>query len=281
VIKKPISGMQTPIPNNIDPHLSVLDKIELGRTGIMVSRLSFGTGTNGWAGHSDQSVLGIEKLAELLQLAFERGVNFWDTADEYGTHPHIAKALQSVPRHQVVIATKTMSRTAEKVTHDINRFLEELKTDYIDIVLLHVMSQANWHKKYSEVMEALSQAKEQGKVRAMGISSHSLRALRAAAETDWTDVVLARINYAGVNMDGSTRKVVPILRQLYDSGKAVYGMKVLGCGRLGGDVCSAIQYVFQLGTVHAITIGMTHQGQLFENIKHVHEFSTRFPIQNL
>lgn len=263
--------------NNLEPIYEI-PKVMLGNTGLEVSRLAFGTGSNGWQGRSDQSDLGIKKLISLLQLAYGYGVNFWDTADAYGTHPHIAKALQNIPRKEVVILTKTLSQKADQVKRDINRFLKELKTDYIDIILLHVMTHADWPSRYAEAMEVLSSAKQQGKVRALGVSCHSLSALEATVETDWCEVVLARINYAGVNMDASPEKVAPILEKLYNAGRAVYGMKVLGNGRLSSDVGAAIQYTLGLGTVHAITIGMTDQNQLIENLQYVSDLSQKYPL---
>jgi aryl-alcohol dehydrogenase-like predicted oxidoreductase len=263
-------------PEGIKP----LPKVELGNTGLKVSRLSFGTGTAGWQGRSDQSDLGVDKLAGLLQLAYDHGINFWDTADAYGTHPHVTSALQEIPRDKVVIVTKTLSKKASQVSRDIDRFLEELDTDYIDIVLLHVMTHADWPRQYAGAMEVLSRAKQAGKVRALGISCHSLKALQTAAETDWSEVVMVRINYAGVNTDASPQIVVPILEDLYASGKAVYGMKVLGNGRLSSDVGSAIEYVLKLGTIHAITIGITNQAQLIENIQLVSELSPQYPLRS-
>lgn len=259
--------------NNTNP-IEALPKVALGNTGLEVSRLSFGTGSNGWQGRSDQSDLGVEKLADLLQMAYDHGVNFWDTADAYGTHPHIAKALQNIPRNKLVILTKTLSKKADQVSGDIDRYLEEIGTDYIDIILLHVMTHANWPKRCAEAMDVLSHAKQEGKVRALGVSCHSLKALKACVDTDWCEVVMARINYAGVNMDAAPEKVEPILEKIYRSGKAVYGMKVLGNGHLSSDVGSAIQYALKLGTLHAITIGMTNQDQLMKNIRYVSEYST-------
>ena len=244
-------------PTHTSDQIGTLPKIELGNTGLKVSRLSFGTGSNGWQGRSDQSDLGIPRLANLLQTAYDYGVNFWDTADAYGTHPHIARALEYIPRNEVVILTKTLSQKAERVKSDIDRFLKELGTDYIDILLLHVMTHADWPKRCAGAMDVLSQARQEGKIRALGASCHSLNALKATIEAEWCQVVMARINYAGVNMDASPEKVVPILDKLYESGRAVYGMKILGNGRLSNDVGAAIQYAFELGTVHAITIGIT------------------------
>ena len=249
-----------------------LPKVELGNTGLDVSRLSFGTGSNGWQGRSNQSDLGVENLASLLTLAYQHGINFWDSADAYGTHPHIASALQDIPRSEVVILTKTLSQKADRVSADIDRFLNEIGTDYIDIILLHTMTQADWPRRYADAMEVLSGAQREGKVRALGVSCHSLNALNACLDTDWCQVVMARINYAGVNMDAAPEKVEPILEKLYQSGRAVYGMKILGNGHLSNDAHAAIQYVLNLSSIHAITIGVENQNQLMDNIRFVREF---------
>lgn len=255
-----------------------MDYVDFGKTGLRVSRLSVGTGTHGWGGRSEQSALGVDKLADLLRLAYEHGVNFWDTADAYGTHPHIAQALRGIPRDEVVIATKTSAQKAEDATQDVERFLKELNTDVLDILLLHFVTQPDWPRHYAGAMDALSQAKEQGKVRAVGVSCHGLGALDAAAQTEWAEVVLARINRAGVNMDAAPPKVEPLIKRLYTGGKAVYGMKVLGCGQLAGNARAAIQYVFQLGTVYAITIGTSQPKQLYENLRLVEEFAPQHPL---
>ena len=258
-----------------------MDIVEFGKTGLSVSRLAFGTGTHGWAGRSEQTDLGVDELASLLRLAHDHGVNFWDAADAYGSHPHVAKALKGLPRDEVVLATKTTSRTAAQVTQDIERFLRELGTDVLDVVLLHFVTQPDWPRRYAGAMEALSRAKEQGTVRAVGVSCHGLGALRAAAETAWAEVVLARINSAGVNMDAPPSKVAPVIERLYASGKAVYGMKVLGCGQLARKARAAIRYVFQLGVVHAVTIGTSRRQHLLKNVKLVEELAPQCPLRTL
>lgn len=256
-----------------------MDYVDFGKTGLRVSRLSFGTGTSGWGGRSEQSALGVDGLADLLRLAYDRGATFWDAADAYGTHPHVAKALREIPRHNVVLATKTMARKGEKVAQDVERFLRELDTDVLDVVLLHFITRPDWPQRYADAMETLSRAKEAGKVRAVGVSCHGLRALRAAAEADWAEVVLVRINPAGVNMDASPAKVAPVIERMYAAGKAVYGMKVLGCGQLAGSARAAVEYVLQLGTVHAITIGISSREHLYQNLRLVEELAPRYPLR--
>jgi aryl-alcohol dehydrogenase-like predicted oxidoreductase len=255
-----------------------MEYVEFGQTGLTVSRLSFGTGTNGWGGRSEQTGLGLEGLADLLCAAYEMGVTFWDTADGYGSHAHIARALQSVPRDKTVIATKTTSHSGRAVRRDVERFLRELQTDVLDVVLLHCVTGENWPSAKKGEMEALAQAKDESLVRAVGVSCHSLGALRAAVECEWVDVVLARINRKGVNMDGRPEQVAPLLEQLYDAGKAVYGMKVLGVGRLAHDVRAAIQYALSLGTIHALTIGISQPAHLRENVRLIEELAPLYPL---
>jgi aryl-alcohol dehydrogenase-like predicted oxidoreductase len=260
--------------------IEYMETVDFGKTGLSVSRLSVGTGTHGWGGRSEQTDLGVDELAGLLRLAYDHGVNFWDAADAYGSHPHIFRALQGIPRDEVVIATKASARSAQAVTRDVERFLRELGTDVLDIVLLHFVTRADWPQRHAGAMEALSRAKEQGKVRAVGVSCHGLGPLRAAAETDWAEVVLTRINMAGVNMGASPSEMVPVIEQLYASGKAVYGMKVLGCGQLVRKARAAIQYVLKLGVVHAITIGISRREHLLENARLVEELAPRYPLVN-
>jgi aryl-alcohol dehydrogenase-like predicted oxidoreductase len=248
-----------------------VETVDFGNTGLRVSRLAIGTGTHGWSHRSDQTALGLEGLANLLHAAYDHGVTFWDAADGYGSHAHLARALQGLPREEIVITTKTTSRSRKEIEADLERFCEELDTPVLDIVLLHCMTGPDWPQRYAGAMEALSWAKAEGRVRAVGISSHALGALEAAAQSDWVDVVLARINYAGTNMDGRPEQVAPLLAELGRAGTAVYGMKVLGCGELVSERRRAIQYVFGLGSVQAVTIGVTSTEQLVENVHLVEE----------
>jgi aryl-alcohol dehydrogenase-like predicted oxidoreductase len=257
---------------------SGMQYVELGNTGLRVSRLCIGTGTHGFGGRSDQTALGIEGLAGLLRQGYERGINFWDAADGYGSHPHLAQALRSVPRDRVVIATKTMSRSGRDVRADIDRFLRELGTDVIDVVLMHFLTRSGWSGDYLGAMDELTRAKQTGKVRAVGLSCHDLGALREASQTEWADVVLVRINVAGINMDAAPEQVMPVIQRLYQSGKGVYAMKVLGCGRLAGEVRESIEYALGLGTVHAMAIGMTSTSQLLQDVRIVDDLALRYPL---
>ena len=248
-----------------------MDSVVLGNTGIEVSRLCFGTGTSGWDGASDQTRLGTRELADLLIYAQSKGVTFWDLADQYGSHPNAALALQQVNRSDVVLTSKTCAKTRAEATADIDRFLRETKTDYIDIVLMHCLTVSDWPERFAGVMEALSDAKESGRIRAHGVSCHDFDAFDAASNSPWVDVVLARINYGGHHMDGPPEKIIPVLERMDRNGKGVYGMKVVGQGRLGKDARNAIHFVLDLPCVHAITIGMVSRAEVDENVGWVEE----------
>jgi predicted aldo/keto reductase-like oxidoreductase len=232
------------------------DIVTLGKTGIKVSRLAIGTGTSGFNYRSNQSVgLGINGLADLLQVAYEQGINFWDSADQYGTHPHLKEALKRVPREKVVILTKTKATTTEEMKSDLDRFRKEIGTDYIDILLLHLMRDSEWPTVKQGAMEVLSRAREDGIVRSHGVSCHTLGALESAANSDWVQVDLARINPFGAAMDADVPIVEKVLQKMHDDGKGIVGMKIFGGGRLVNKVDECLRYVLNLDFVDAFTIG--------------------------
>lgn len=253
-----------------------MEIVALGKTGLDVSRLSIGTGSNGWNGRSNQTALGLEGLRDLLLFSHDKGVTFWDSADQYGSHPHVRAALKHVERHSVTITTKTVSRTRADVEADVKRFLKEIGSDYVDIVLLHCLTQVDWPKRYPDAMEALTRCKEQGLIRAHGVSCHDYGAFQTAAMTAWVDVVLARINAAGVHMDASPADVIRTMELMAFAGKGIYGMKVLGQGKLAkeaGGAREAIEFVMGLSCVHAMTIGMSSHSEVEENVAIVNELA--------
>jgi predicted aldo/keto reductase-like oxidoreductase len=252
-----------------------METVDLGFTGLQVSRLCFGTGTNGWNHRSNQGDLGLEHLPYLLRFAHEHGVTFWDTADQYGTHPHIAATLNSIERESVTITTKTVSRSAAEVRQDIERFFSELDTDYLDNVLLHCLTDADWPKQMQGPMDVLSEYKDRGRIRALGVSCHDFGAFQTTAHTDWVDVVLARINYATHSMDAAPNEVLPVIDQMVAAGKGVYGMKIVGGGsELTQDPSRAIRFVLENSAVHAMVLGMMNEQEILENIGLVDEFVT-------
>lgn len=234
---------------------SASDTVTIGKTGIKTSRLAMGTGTVGVGHHSHQSDLGIKGLSELLLNGHERGLRFFDSADSYGSHPHVAEALKHVRRDQVTVLTKTWARDAAGVRSDLDRFRRELGTDYIDICLMHCLTEADWTERYRGAMDVLAEAKEKGTIRAHGCSCHSIEALRAAAKSPWVEVDLARVNPIGSHMDADPETVVGVLREMKATGKGVIGMKILGQGDLSKRQDEALKFALSLGVLDAFTIG--------------------------
>lgn len=240
------------------------DTVTLGRTGIRTSRLAMGTGTKSGR---EQRELGVQGLIKLLRHAHDEGVRWWDTADMYKMHDYLRQTLKEIPRDKVVITSKTKAKTAEEMWADLERFRKELGTEYIDIILLHCMTDGKWPEKMRGAMDALSEAKQKGLVRAVGCSCHTFEALEAAANEPWVEVDLARINPFAVIMDVSKReevpKVVRTLQRMHEQGKAVYGMKILGEGRLKGDqIDESLRFVLSQRFVSGFTIGFGSQAQV-------------------
>ncbi len=174
-----------------------------------------------------------------------------------------------MPRDQVTVLTKTFSRDPKSARDDLDRFRRELGVDYIDVCLMHCLTEGDWTERFKGVMDVLSEAKEKGVIRAHGVSCHSIEALRAAAKSPWVEVDLARINPIGSHMDASPREVVSVLREMKAAGKGIIGMKILGQGDLRGRVDDAIRYALSLGVLDAFTIGAESRGEQEDLIRRV------------
>ncbi|MGC8669039.1 MAG: aldo/keto reductase [Chthonomonadales bacterium] len=215
-------------------------RVKLGKSGRTSSLIGIGTGTVGWNGQSNQTRLGHEEFNRIIRHAYDRGITFFDCADMYGSHTYLREALKSIPREKVIIQTKIIHRTADEARADLDRFRQELGTDYIDHVLMHVVTEADWNQRYRGVMDVLEEAKQKRIIRAHGCSCHTLEALETAAAEPWVDVDLARFNPWGRMMDNrrgepeekAPQYVTPVLQRMRKAGKAVIGMKILGEGRV-------------------------------------------------
>jgi len=268
-----------PFPHHLlagSEKLYASDVVPLGSTGIDLTRMAMGTGTHGVNKKSNQTRrLGIQGLADLLKAAYDEGVRFWDSADQYGTHPHLKRALTMVPREKVVILTKTHATTEAEMKADLDRFRQELGTDYLDIVLLHNMQDANWPNVKKAAMDVLAQAREDGIVRTHGVSCHTLGALQAAVRTDWVQVDLARINPAGVVMDADVPTVVGTLKRMKEAGKAIIAMKVFGAGRLRDRIDECLQYSLAQPYIDCFTLGVESEKEMRELLVKIPAASTR------
>jgi aryl-alcohol dehydrogenase-like predicted oxidoreductase len=280
MLTAPLTGLAQTEP--VKPR-AASDRVLLGKTGIRCSYLAQGTGFNGYRRSSDHTRMGQEKFTRLLRHAFdEGGVNFLDLADLYGSHPFVRNAMQGVPRDRYVVLTKIWPRKEDWNTpsggaqEEVDRFRRELDTDLIDICLIHCMLNDKWVQEYARIRDELSELKQKGVVRAVGVSCHDHGALKLAAKDPWVDVIFARINHKGgsdYSCDDSVEAVTQTLKTARANGKAVVGMKIFGAGKLTDAPAkdASLRYVIGNNLVDAMTIGMLTTEQVDDTIERINK----------
>jgi aryl-alcohol dehydrogenase-like predicted oxidoreductase len=264
--------------------------IELGKTKIKMTRLGQGTGVHGGNRQSDQTRMGFAKLVDLMHHAYDRGIRFFDLADLYGTHVYFREALKGMERDKLAILTKmwwrydgpedqtSLPERRQMAKTALERFRHELATDYIDIMLLHCLTKESWNEQMGPYMDVLNEAKEKGKIRAVGCSCHDFHAMQTAATTPWVDVILARINMKGgkeVMMDGSREEVEGVLRLARSNGKAIIGMKIFGEGRLAEQREECMKYAQSNSLLDAMTIGFHTPEQIDDVLRLMHKYPAK------
>ncbi|MDP3641564.1 MAG: aldo/keto reductase [Bacteroidota bacterium] len=255
--------------------ITQIDRVSLGKTGLKVPRLALGTGTHGGNQSSDMTRMGVENWLKIARHAHECGVSFYDAADLYGSHRNVKEILKEVPREKATLLTKIWTRpenwNKDLPMKTIDRFRSETSSDYFDIMLLHCMTNAKWQEEKKPYIEALSEARQKGIIKTVGVSCHSFEALKLAVEDPWVEVILARINPEGLVMDATTDEVMAVLKKAHDSGKGIIGMKIFGEGKMTEDSRrdASVKYVIGSKNVDCMTIGMTTIGQIDENIDRI------------
>ncbi len=268
----------THAPSKQSWHFVPDEVVPLGNTGLKTSRVGFGTGMRGFNRQSNQTRSGQEHFTALIRSCLDHGIRLFDSADLYGSHTFLANALQDVRREEYCLVSKIwyMPRgLPEPERPDANvvveRFLKELRTDYIDILQIHCMSAPDWTERMQDQMALLDTLKQKGLIRTHGVSCHSLRALNAAAEDPWVDCIHTRINPYGQAMDDTPDNVVAVLQKAHANGKGIIGMKLIGEGRFRDSDEQrnrSIDYVFNLRCVNAAVVG-------FETTDEIEDFVSR------
>ncbi|MBN1567797.1 MAG: aldo/keto reductase [Acidobacteria bacterium] len=272
------------------------DQVTLGNTGIKLSRLGIGCGTHSG---SVQRGLGHEKFNELIRYAYNRGITYIDTGESYQTHPWVREAIKGLPREKLYIQSKMIHMggfggrggfgpgsgfgNQEPALQRLDRFRRELGVDYIDTVLIHCQIDGNWDEHSKALMDGLEEAKQKKIIRAHGVSCHSLPALKRAAELNWVDVNLVRINPQGVNIDtpelsvftASNETHVPAvveqLKIMRKNGHGIIGMKLVGQGQFTNieDRRKSLTWVMRNGFADAVVLGMKNKEEIDEAILHI------------
>lgn len=234
-----------------------MEYLNYGNTGLEISRLCFG------AGRIQDTCKTHEAGAKLMLRALEEGVTFWDTAEGYGTQPHLGKAIRQINRNEVVIQTKTAVKDHETASNSIEKALRELQTEYVDVMLLHAIASPDdlATREREGAFDAFREAKAAGKVRVIGCSTHTYTGpvMDAVIDHPEIEVILATANKEGKMLEGGTlENHLSYLQRAYDLGKGISIMKVVVAGEVPeADRPEWIEWGFNLETAHAINLGMT------------------------
>jgi predicted aldo/keto reductase-like oxidoreductase len=252
------------------------DIVPLGKTGLKLSRLGMGAGSNSG---EVQRALGREGFNRLVRYAYDQGIRYIDTAQSYQTHEWVRDAIKGLPREKLFIQTK-MADTPEKPMEMIDRYRKELNTDYIDSLLLHYATTNSWQEERKRLMDVFEEAKAKKIILAKGVSCHGLPALTRATQVDWIDVHLVRINPQGRRTDGATfewdekgdvPKAIQEIKAMREKGRGIIGMKLIGNGEFTSpdDREKSIRFAMTCGLLDAAVIGFKSTAEIDEAIERV------------
>jgi len=250
------------------------DQVTLGKTGIKLSRLGFGTGSNNG---QVQIALGKVAFTQLVHYAYDHGITYIDTAQAYRTFGWIGDAIKGLPREKLFIQSKVPGKP-EDVLATIDNHRKTFNTDYVDSLLVHCMTRGTWTDEWKRIMDGFNEAKEKKWIRAHGVSCHTLPALRAATAIDWTEVHLVRVNPQGHVTDGQTEfgrgnnDIAPVIEEIKTmkaKGRGVIAMKLIGNGdfKAPEDREKAMRFVMANKEIDAAVIGFKSTQEIDEAIE--------------
>ena len=259
------------------PKRTAVDQVALGKTGLKLSRLGFGAGSN--IGNVQRS-LGQETFNRLIRYAYDQGITYFDCAQGYRTFEWLGAALKGLPREKLFLQSKIPGKP-EDVLAAIDKHRKVYDTDYIDSMLVHCMVKTGWTDEYKRILDGFNEAKEKKWIRAKGVSCHSLPALQAATASDWTDIHLVRVNPQGAHIDtpaetwnakSDLSHLHPVLKEIktmHAKGHGVIGMKIIGDGdfKNAEDREKSIRFAMAQPEVHAVVIGFKSAAEIDEAIQ--------------
>ena len=263
-------------PLAIGRRPTAVDQVPLGKTGLKLSRLGFGTGSRGG---SVQRALGANEFNRLIRYAYDQGITYIDTSESYRTHTMVREAIRGLDREKLFIQSK-MPGLPEKPLEVLERYRKELGVDYIDSLLVHCAVRADWDEGRKRLLDAFEEAKAKKIILAHGVSCHTLPALTKAARLDWVDVNLVRINPQGAHIDTTVEQwdaksnasclpaVLEQIKVMRQNRHGVIGMKIIGNGDFTQpeDREKSIRFTMQSGLVDAVVIGFKSTAEIDEAI---------------
>lgn len=229
--------------------------LTLGKTGIKVSRAGFGVLPMG----PSQLALPVEEGASIIRHALAGGINFLDTAQYYRTYPYIREALKDGAYSDVIICSKSLAEDYDGMMEAIKEALAHLDRSQIDIFLMHEVRSGQLSRR-TGALQALQDARRRGLVRAIGLSTHHVDVVKAAAALEEIEVVFPLINYAGLGIRSgdqfaSADEMLDAIRECHAAGKGIFSMKAFGGGALTANYQKALDYVFSQPCIDSVMIG--------------------------
>jgi 1-deoxyxylulose-5-phosphate synthase len=272
IVAGTLASVATPL---LAEKRTAFDKVTLGKSGIQVTRLAFGTGSNN--GHT-QAALGQKEFSRLVAYGYERGIRFFETAETYMTPGMLGEALKPYPRDSYVLMTKV---TTDEGVDPHQRFEEMLRThkaEYFDIMLLHWQHDDKWVARTKNWQDAIDQLQSKKTILSRGASVHGLPALRQMPGNPWLQVAMIRMNHKGTRMDGpvydegnnpgSISEVVQHVQQVKQNGMGVVSMKLCGDGTFTKheDRVAAMRFAFQNAKIDCATVGFKNTQEIDEAV---------------
>ncbi|MGD0499553.1 MAG: aldo/keto reductase [Bryobacteraceae bacterium] len=264
------------LPARAAAKRSATDWVPLGKSGVQVTRLAFGTGT---VSGRTQSELGQDAFTRMVRHAYDNGIRFFETAESYTTPAMLGEALKGLPRGSYRLMTKFTVRPNEDPQPKIDAARKTLNTEYIDILLMHCMRSPQWPEETKRAQDGLSEVKAKKIILAHGASVHGLQALAAFPGNQWLDVAMIRMNHKGVRMDtpslrdtadlGDVPQVVEHTTKVHSQGIGVISMKLAGEGQFTDpeDREKSLKFAMGLGVVDSVPIGYKSIAEIDEAIE--------------
>lgn len=251
--------------------------VTLGKSGVKVTRLAFGTGThNGIV----QRSLGQQGFTSLVRYAYDRGIRFFETAQAYPSMQRmLGIALKGLPRDSYVLMSKVTTDDADPQA-TVDEMRRQMQTDYVDIMLLHVQHTATWPTDSARWQDGLSEMQHRQAIRSRGASIHGLPALRQVPDNKWLEIAMIRMNHKGAHMDsddpkahgpGNVAEVVEHVKQARKAGLGVISMKLIGEGSFTdrADRRASMRFAFHHAGVNTVTVGYKSTAEVDEGIDNV------------
>jgi aryl-alcohol dehydrogenase-like predicted oxidoreductase len=254
---------------------SATDIVTLGKSGMQVTRLAFGTGSDSGA---VQAALGQQEFTRLVHYAYDRGIRFFETAEAYSTPAMLGEALKGIPRDSYQLMSKVTTHHDADPQKKFDELRRISQTEYFDIMLLHWQHTADWPAETGRWQDGILEAQSKKIIRVRGASVHGLPALRQMPGNRWLEVAMIRMNHNGTRMDGPTSEdnnnpacvdeVVEHVKQVKRDGMGVISMKLVGNGAFTRheDRQAAMRFAFKHAGIDCATVGFKSTQEIDEAI---------------